>query len=98
MTAGLTGTNARIYTLGAVILLLAFGVRSNAQRNVMPNNQLLIMRAHVDFGRNSITITGQSFGTGAPTVQLDGVTLTVSTSAATHIVAQLPAAKPTGTY
>ena len=61
-------------------------------------NALQILSAQPAFPSNTLTITGQNFGPGLPTVQLGGTNLTVVSHTANQILANLPAGIAPGSY
>jgi len=80
--------------LGLGLCVLALATVSGAA----DKNRLLIVSARANFTDNTVTIQGQNFGTGTPTVRLDGIRLVVTSSSAKKIVAKLPAGILPGSY
>jgi hypothetical protein len=58
----------------------------------------VIISAVANFQTNQLTITGSGFGTAAPTVRLDGSTLTVVSNNTTTVVASLVSGTNPGAY
>jgi len=86
----------RILRTVSISLFCALAAMNRAQAD--DNNHLVILAAQPQFPANTVTITGTNFGTGTPSVSLDGSALTVTSSSATRIVAKLPASIAPGSY
>ncbi|WP_313901039.1 IPT/TIG domain-containing protein [Occallatibacter riparius] len=84
-----------VSTLALSALVLASGFRSRADD---PKKAPVIVSAQANFVANTITITGNNFGTKAPTVTLDAATLTLVSNTNTQIVANLPGGILPGSY
>jgi hypothetical protein len=86
--------------LPAVSLLLALSCPVFAQLSPAASTAPVIVSAVADLVHNQITITGERLApaTGSPVVTLDGTTLTLVSSAATKIVADLPAGLGAGAF
>jgi hypothetical protein len=79
--------------------LLMVATSGHGQRDVRPSNQLLILRAEVDYAANRLTVTAENLGTPtALTVELNKVRLTVESWTSSNVVAQLPEPLRAGTY
>ncbi len=71
------------------VLLLATGVSHLANATGLP----VVLGATVDYTHNTLTVTGQNFGT-APSVTLGTMTFATSSAASNQIVANFPAGTP----
>ncbi len=88
---------ARSLSAAIVFCALALTVSPGA-RAEHPKDVTTILSAQADFTRNILTITGQDFGTGLPTVYLNATSLTIASNSDTQIVADLPATIGPGSY
>ncbi|MGA7885099.1 MAG: IPT/TIG domain-containing protein [Acidobacteriaceae bacterium] len=85
--------------LSAAIAFCALALTvSPGARAEHPKDVTTILSAQGDFTRNILTITGQDFGTGLPTVYLNATSLTIASNSDTQIVADLPATIGPGSY
>jgi hypothetical protein len=84
-----------VSTVALCMFGLATGLRSHADD---PKHAPVIVSAQANFVANTITITGNNFGTNPPTVTLDATTLTLASNSNTSIVANLPAGILPGSY
>lgn len=85
--------------LSAAIAFCALALTvSPGARAEHPKDVTTILSAQADFTRNILTITGQDFGTGLPTVYLNATSLTIASNSDTQIVADLPATIGPGSY
>jgi hypothetical protein len=84
-----------ISAIGLSVALLAGGFVSRADD---PHHAPVIVSAQANFVTNTLTISGNNFGTAAPTVILDATKLTVTSNTNTQIVANLPAGIMPGSY
>jgi hypothetical protein len=75
------------------ILVLTGLVTPNAQAAGLP----IVISATVDYAHNTLTITGQNFGS-SPTVMLDSMTFPTMTSASKQIVADFPNTSPPSSF
>ncbi|HUO84176.1 MAG TPA: tail fiber protein [Thermoanaerobaculia bacterium] len=85
--------------LPMLLLLLLVAQPSLAQRNVRPNNQLLIVSAEADFNIGRLYIKGENFtGTTMPIVKLNSEQLEVITYTSMSVDVMLPPGIFPGTY
>lgn len=76
-------------TLSALLGLFSFGVRAAG----LP----LVISATVDYTHNTLTISGQNFGSN-PTVTLDSLAFPTQSSASSQIVANFPSGKAPSSF
>jgi hypothetical protein len=76
-------------TLGALLGLFSFGVRAAG----LP----LVISATVDYSHNTLTISGQNFGSNSA-VTLDSLAFATQSSASSQIVANFPAGKAPSSF
>jgi Collagen triple helix repeat (20 copies)/IPT/TIG domain len=65
---------------------------------VLANAKPVIDAAVPNYGTNQLTISGTGFGTGTPTVDINGTALTLVSHTATMIVVKLPTGISAGTF
>ena len=84
--------NRLVALLTAVIASLGL-ISSQAQAAGLP----IVISATVNYGQNTLTITGQNFGS-SPTVTLDSLTFPTQSSAGSQIVANFPTGTPPSSF
>ena len=72
------------------VAICVFAASAFAQRDTRAANQLLIVSATVDYGVGKLYISALNFGTGTPTVKLNGTPLQVLSPTPAYIIAMLP--------